>query len=279
MIHSIVKAAKVMRLFSSDEPCLTLSEIGRRLDIPKSTAHNILNTLLSEGFIEKVDGEAYALGTEIIALGQGVRVNVELRDRAAPLIRELADLCRESVYLTVKDGDHVLYIYAVESSRRLLARSAVGDRAPLHCTAVGKSVLAALPLPAAQAAIARTGLPAFTAHTLIDPDALLADLEQTRQRGYAIDNQEHEMRTYCLGAAVLDERGHVIGACSISGADREIIRRRLDDLAPQIVATAQDISRRMGYVPPTPSRVAGAPRPEPRSRQRRESARKTLSYD
>lgn len=279
MIQSIVKAIHTMSLFSSAKPLLTLAEISQRLDIPKSTAHNILKTLISEGFIEKVDGEAYALGTAIVALGQGVRVNVELRDRAAPLIRELADLCRESVYLTVKDGDRVLYIYAVESSRRLLARSAVGERAPLHCTAVGKSVLAALPLPEAQATIARAGLPAFTPYTLTDPDALLADLEQTRQRGYAIDNQEHEMRTYCLGAAVLDQRGDVIGACSISGADREIIHRRLDDLAPQIVATAQDISRRMGYVPPTPSRVAGAPRPKPRSRQHQPVARETPAHD
>ena len=272
MIQSIVKAVRIMSLFSSDEPTLTLAEISRRLDLPKSTAHNILNTLLAEGFIEKVDGDAYALGTSIIALTQGVRVNVELRDRAAPLIRELADLCRESVYLTVRDGDHVLYIYAVESSRRLLARSAVGDRAPLHCTSVGKSVLAALPLPEVRAIIARTGLPAFTPHTLTDLDALLADLDQTRQRGYAIDNQEHEVRTFCLGAPVLDHRGHVIGACSISGADREIIPRRLDDLAPQIIATAQDISRRMGYVPATPSRVAGAPRPQARPAKRRFAA-------
>src|SRR5690606_1239181 len=215
MIQSIIKAIQIMKLFSSAEPRLTLAEISRRLDIPKSTAHNILKTLISEGLIEKVDGEAYALGTSIIALTQGVRVNVELRDRAAPLIRELADLCRESVYLTVKDGDCVLYIYAVESSRRLLARSAVGDRAPMHCTAVGKSVLATLAPPEAEQIIARTGMPAFTPNTMTAFDALLADLEQTRQRGYAIDNQEHEVRTFCLGAPVLDHRGHVIGSCSI----------------------------------------------------------------
>jgi len=277
VIQSIVKAIHIMRLFSSAEPRLTLAEISRRLDLPKSTAHNILKTLVSEGFIERVDGEAYALGPAIVALGQGVRVNVELRDRAAPLIRELADLCRESVYLTVHDGDRALYIYAVESSRRLLARSAVGDRAPLHCTSVGKAILAALPDEEIEAIVTRTGMPAFTPHTMTDFDALLADLEQTRQRGYAIDNQEHEVRTFCLGAPLLDHRGQVIGACSISGADREIIRRRLDDLAPQIVATAQDISRRMGYVPATPSRVAGAPRAQQPQPKRRLAAGKDRS--
>jgi len=271
MIHSISKAVRIMGLFSSDEPRLTLAEISARLGIPKSTAHNILNTLLSAGYIEKVDGDAYALGMAIIALTQGVRVNVELRDRAAPLVRELADLCRESVYLTVRDGDAVLYIYAVESSRRLLARTAVGDRAPLHCTAVGKSILAALPPEEVEQIIARAGLPAFTPHTLTDPDALRADLEQTRQRGYAIDNQEHEVRTFCLGAAVLDGQGRVIGACSISSADRELIGRRREALAPQVVATAQEISRRMGYVPATPAWVVDAPRRQTRRPNRRQA--------
>jgi DNA-binding IclR family transcriptional regulator len=271
MIQSIIKAIQIMKLFSSAEPRLTLTEISRRLDIPKSTAHNILKTLISEGFIEKVDGDAYALGTAIVALGQGVRVNVELRDRAAPLIRELADLCRESVYLTVRDGDRTLYIYAVESSRRLLARSAVGDRAPLHCTSVGKAILASLPDAEIDAIVARTGLPAFTPHTLTDPDALRADLEETRRRGYSIDRQEHELRTFCIGAPVLDHLGHVIGACSISGADPDIIGSRRETLAPALISTAQEISRRMGFVPATPSRVAHPPSRNKRRLAARES--------
>jgi len=258
MIHSISKAISIMKLFSSAEPRLTLAEISSRLDMPKSTTHNILNTLLAHGFTEKVDGEAYALGTAIITLSQGVRVNVELRDRAAPLIRELADLCRESIYLTVRDGEKVLYLYAIESSRRLQARSSVGDRAPMHCTSVGKAILAGLPLAEVHEILARTGLPAFTPYTITDANALVADLEKTQQRGYSIDNQEHEPRTFCLGAPILDKSGHVVGACSISGADREILGRRLENLAPQLIATAYGISRLMGYVPTTPSQVAYA---------------------
>lgn len=256
MIKSIVKAIQILHLFSSEEPALTLSQISTRLDIPKTTAYNILSTLVSEGFIERVGRDSYALGKAIIALTQNVHVNVELRDRAAPLIRELADECRESVYLTVKDGDEVLYIYAVESSRRLLARSAVGDRAPLHCTAVGKSILSVLPIEEVKQIIARVGLPKFTPHTITTVEALEAELEQTRFRGYAVDNQEHEWGTFCLGAPILDNQGRVIGACSISGADQEIIGRRVNTLAPQVITTAAEISRRMGYVPATPSHVA-----------------------
>lgn len=251
MIQSILKATKLMSLFSSAEPTLSLSEISSRLGIPKSTAHNILTTLQSTGYIEKVVSDSYALGTTIVALTQGVRVNVELRDRAAPLVRELADRCGESVYLTVKDGDAALYIYAIESSRRLRARTAVGDRALLHCTSVGKSILAALPDKEVEEILAHTGLPAFTPNTITDIDSLRLELNQTRERGYAIDNQEHELRTFCLGAPIVDHQGCVIGACSISGADEDIIHKHVNVLAPQVVGTAEEISRRMGYVPAT----------------------------
>ena len=105
MINSVLKAIDILHAFSPAEPRLTLAEISRRLGLPKSTAHNLLATLLARGLVEKVDGDHYALGTAVIPLTQSVRVNVELRDRAAPLLRELADACRESVYLTVLDGD------------------------------------------------------------------------------------------------------------------------------------------------------------------------------
>ena len=142
MIHSVAKAIEVLGTFSAENPRLSLAEIARRRALPKSTTHNILATLVAYRLVEKLEDDTYALGTGLISLTQGVRVNVELRDRAAPLLRQLADDTRESVYLTVLDAGQSLYIYAVESPRRLLARSVVGERVPLHCTGVGKATLA-----------------------------------------------------------------------------------------------------------------------------------------
>lgn len=249
MINSVIKAIKILNCFSAEEPKLSLAEISRRLDMPKSTVHNLLNTMLSEGFIERADRDTYALGTAIIRLSQSVRVNVELRDRAAPLLRELADKTDESVYLTVLDSGHALYIYAIESSKRLLARSAVGDRAHLHCTSVGKAMMAFLAEDEVQGIVEQSDLPAFTEHTITDHEALYKDLRQTRHRGYAIDNQEHELHTYCIGAPILDAYGQVIGACSISGNESAILDSRIDDLAHSVMYTAENISRRMGFVP------------------------------
>ncbi|MAS34007.1 MAG: hypothetical protein CL610_08365 [Anaerolineaceae bacterium] len=253
MIRSVLKAIDLMNVFSIEEPYLTLTQISDRLKMPKSTAHNLLNTLASRGFIEKVNDEYYALGTAVISLTQSARVNAELRDRAAPLLRELADTSKESVYLTYLDGDYVLYIYAIETTNRLMARSAVGDRVHTHCTGVGKAILAALEPKQVEQIIERTSMPEFTPNTLTTLDALMAELEATRKRGYSIDNQEHELGTYCVGSVIRDAHGKAIGACSISGRDPEIIGSREANLTADLLYTAQEISRHMGYVPASPS--------------------------
>jgi DNA-binding IclR family transcriptional regulator len=256
MINSVLKAIKILNLFSASEVRLSLSEISHRLDMPKSTTHNLLTTLLSQEYIEKVDGDLYALGTAPLALSQNIRVNVEIRDPAAPLLRRLADYSRESTYLTIQDGPYALYIYAVESPQRLQARSAIGERVPLHCTSVGKAIMAFLSDEAIEAIVAKVGLPVFTENTLNTLDALRQDLARTRTRGYALDIEEHEVQTYCVGAPVFDRKGHVLGACSISGGSRRIVTDRLTDLSTRVVETARAISRQMGYVP---SRISDVP--------------------
>lgn len=249
MIGAVLKAIDVLQAFSPAEPHLTLGEISQRLGLPKSTTHNLLATLASRGLVERVDGGSYALGNAIIALAHAARVNVELRDRAAPFIREFAYRCRESVYLTVLDRGYSLYIYAVESPRRLLAGTAVGQRVPPHCTAVGKAMLAFLPRAQVDEIVGTLGLHRFTPHTLTDADALHAELAETRARGYSVDREEHELGTFCVGAPILDRRGRLVAACSISGPDREIVASRLPELSSEVMQTAQEISRLMGYVP------------------------------
>jgi len=259
MINSVLKAIDILNLFSTSEPRLSLAEISHRQGLPKTTTHNLLKTLLSRGFVEKTDDGRYALGTAIIALTQPVRVNVELRDAAAPLLRALADACRESAYLCVPDDGWGLYIYAVESPDRLRARTAVGDRIHLHCTSLGKAILSRLSQEEVEAIIDRRGLPRFTDLTITDREALHRELEHTRARGYAIDVGEHEVGLYCIGAPILSKEGRVAGACSVSGQNPEIIHSRLEDLSTRVMYTAQEISRRLGYVPDRLSALASVP--------------------
>ena len=249
---SLLKALDLLTVFTVAEPRLPLTEISRRLGLPKSTTHRILATLHARGFIERLDNEDYALGTTLIALGQAVRVNVEVRDRAAPVARSLAEQTQESVYVAVREGDHVLYIYAIETSQRLVARTAVGDRVPLHCTGIGKASLAFAELR--EPHLANTSnLHRFTDATITDPDVLRAELATIRQFGYAIDRGEHEHGTFCTAAAFFGTGGAVVGAISISGRDPAIIDARLSDLSRAVTVAAGEISSRLGYVAPRPS--------------------------
>jgi IclR family transcriptional regulator, acetate operon repressor len=258
MINSINKAFDILDLFSPLEPRLSLSEISKRLGLPKSTVYNLLATLVARGVLEKVDHEYYAMGTAIIDLTRSVRVNVELRDRAAPMLRKLADISHLSVYLTTLDKGECLYIYAIETSRRLLARTAVGDRVPLHCTSVGKVIIAHLPEEEAHEIVSR-GLERFTAATITDPDNLYSVLKEICSQGFAIDNSEHEDGIYCVGAPIFNSQGQVIGACSISGTDPSILDDALKDLSSLVMTTAQEISRRMGFVSSSPTKILSMP--------------------
>ncbi len=152
------------------------------------------------------------------------------------------------MYLTALDSDYALYIYAVESPHRLLARTAIGDRAPLHCLCP-EGMLSNLSRDQVDAIVGRVGLRAFTVRTITDADTLHTELTRVREQGYAVDNAEHENGLYCIGAAIYNHRGDVIGACSVSGADQEILGSRLQDLSVGVMQTAQSVTQRMGYVP------------------------------
>jgi IclR family transcriptional regulator, acetate operon repressor len=250
MINSVLKAAQILDLFSPERPRQTLAQLSEASGYPKTTLYTIAATLVHAGLLERV-GDTYALGKHILRLSQAARVNVEVRDRAAPILRELADTTRESVYLTVPDGAWVLYVYAIESSHRLQARSAIGDRAHFHSTSVGKAMLAFME-GAARESIIAAGLPAVTANTIGTAEELRTELDAIRTRGYSIDHSENEANTFCIGAPILDHTASLVGACSVSGSSEELITSRLAEFAPMVVEAADRVSRRMGYVPARP---------------------------
>lgn len=258
--RSLAKAVRVLKLFSAQEPRLSLVEISARLKMPKSTTHAILRSLVTEGLIEKISSEAYALGTGILSMSQSVRVNVEVRDRAAPHVRALADEVGESVYLTFFEGDHILYIYAVETSRRLIARTAVGDRMPMHSTGAGKAILAQLPPDEAVAILKRVGMPKVTPNTITDIDTLTTELAEIRERGYSFDNSENEPGIYCIGAPLFGFQSVVVGSVSIASTDPEVIGARATDIARLLLSTCLDISRNLGYVPLSFAQLTAAAR-------------------
>ena len=249
MIASVIKALEILEVFSPEKPVLSLAEISTLLGYPKTTLHTLLRTLVYKGVIEHGDKGTYSLGTAIISMTQAIRVNVQLRDRVAPLLRELADTCRESVYLTILDKSACLYIYAIESSDRLLARTAIGERTPLHCTSAGKAILSFLPADTVEDLVKEQGMTKYNDKTIIDFAVLLKDLKISRSRGFAVDKEEHETGMFCLGSPIFNESGEVFAACSVSGTDPDILGKKKALFSAGIRYTALEISRRMGFVP------------------------------
>ena len=251
MVNSVLKALTVMECFTQERARMSLGEVAAATAFNKTTVYNILATLASKGYVVRA-GDDYALGNAVLCLTQGVLDNVEIRDRAAPILRRLADDVSESVYLVVPDGDRILYIYAIESSHRLQARSVLGERAYYHSTAIGKAVLAFSP-PAVQAAVLEAAtLPARTDNTITKPQKVRDEINLIRERGYSTDCEENEPRTFCLAAPVFGASGNLVAACSISGDTIAIVEERRDALAEKLLRAAMQVSQHMGHVPTRP---------------------------
>lgn len=254
MIRSLAKAIEVLEVFSIERPAWSLGDLSDATGYPKTTLRTILATLEEFGYVTRI-GTLYALGSATIGLSQSAWVNVEIRDRAAPDLRRMADAVGESVYLTVPEGYRILYIYAIESSHRLEARSAIGDHAYYHSTSVGKALLAFMPPEERARILDHTGLPRRTENTITDRALFERELELTRERGYAIDNVEGVPETYCLGAPLYMAGGGIVASCSISGNTPAVIEERREELVAHLLAAADSISKRLGYIPRR-SRVA-----------------------
>ncbi len=242
----MAKALDVLLCFSHGEPELSLTELSARLGIHKSTMHRLLGTLESKRFVQR-DPETgrYRLGTRILELAFLVVEHNDLQQRARPHLYRLVEQCQETVDLSVLDGTHVVYLEVVESPHRVKLAARPGQRLPAHSTASGKALLAFVP-PQDLERLLSGELARYTESTLTTREALLKDLEATRQRGYAVSFQEHEAGINAVAAPVLDMRGHPIAAVAVAGPAFRLTPQRILEIAPAVRATAEAIARDVG---------------------------------
>jgi len=247
MVNSVKRAAAILSLLGK-EGRLSLTQICRTLRIPKSTTFSILETLEAERIVEKDEPTGtFSLGIRLLELGQEAQKNFELRKVASPYLQQLNHALDETVHLTVLDDDEVLYVECFDSSKRLRTYSVIGIRGPLHCTAVGKAILAFLDDDQKIRLVNRLELVKFTPNTITERKALLEDLDLVRRRGYSVDDVEHEEGVRCVGAPVYDNKGRACASISISGPTQRITKERVEELAARAKETARYISERLGY--------------------------------
>ncbi|GAB4404144.1 MAG: IclR family transcriptional regulator [Anaerolineales bacterium] len=246
--RTVAKALDVLLCFSHSEPELSLTEISARLGIHKSTMHRLLGTLEAKRFVQR-DPETgrYRLGTRILELAFLVMEHNDLQQRARPHLYRLVEQCQETVDLSVLDGTHVVYLEVVESPHRVKLAARPGQRLPVHSTASGKAFLAFVP-PHELDRLLPEELTRYTESTLATREALLKDLEATRERGFAVSSQEYEAGINAVAAPVLDMRGYPIAAVAVAGPAFRLTPERILEIAPAVRATAEAIARDVGAI-------------------------------
>jgi IclR family acetate operon transcriptional repressor len=224
----------------------SISGIGRRTGLPVSTVHRILQELTDLGWARNDGEHGYILGARLLSLAGQAADGDTVARTARPILQRLSEQSGYAAHFAVRSGDEAVYVDKVEGRRSYHMRSRIGLSIPLHCTAIGKALLANLPSEEVLAILARTGMPAMTPHTITKPDVMLAHLEVVRERGCAIDDEENEADIRCVGAAVIDHRGITVGGLSVSGLAFEVNADKIEQLVPLVHGAAQAVSAALG---------------------------------
>lgn len=243
-VQVIERMFTLLDILASREEPVSLKDIALQAGLHPSTTHRILNDLTLGRFVERPEAGSYRLGMRLLELGNLVKARLSVRDAALTPMRELHKLIQQPVNLSVRQGDEIVYVERAYSERSgMQVVRAIGGRAPLHLTSVGKLFLAADDVQRIRAYAARTGLAGQTRNSVTQLPKLEAELAQARLTGIARDNEELELGVRCMAAGIRDDHGKLIAGLSISApADR------LDEgWLPKLKATAASISEALGY--------------------------------
>ena len=224
-----------------------IGEIAEFLDVHHSTALRFLHTLRRHEFVHELPDHRYRLGSAMFRLGFQALEGIELRSVARPFMEKLNSATGETVQLATLEDDEVVYIEKVEATHRVRMVSRIGATASIHSTGVSKGILAFLPADRRRHLLEIHELRRFTPHTLTDIDALEADLAVSRERGYALDDQENEPGIHCVAAPIHSGEGDIAGAISVSAPAARIDRDTLLSFVPALVESAHGASRQLGW--------------------------------
>lgn len=247
-VQTVDKALSVLEFLSGQPQGRRGSEIARALGFHPATTHRLLSTLEARGYVRKDPvTKCYTLGLKCLELGGAVLAGIELPSIARPYLEALQAETGETVHLMINDRGQGIYLTKIESEHRVRMASQLGRRSYLHCTAVGKAMLAFMDEKEVDAIIEEHGLPRFTPNTITDKEILKKELLTIRARGYAVDNEEEERGIRCVGAPVFNHVGEPIAAVSVAGIVFRLDWAQVEAIAPKVMETAQEISKALGY--------------------------------
>jgi len=251
-VASLVRALRLLEFIALSDTRPGVPDLSEALGFSRTTVQRLLRTMESRGFVARdPETHKYSLGIRAIQVGLSGVSRLAVLDAARPHMEALARSSGETVNLAVEDTGEIVYVHKVEGPRAVRTHTALGSRRPMNCTALGKVLLASIPIERIDGILAARGLPRLTPHSVTDRLTLLNELSQVRRMGYAVDHQETEEDVCCIAAPIRGYEGKVLAGLSIAGPSA-----RMAQAEPQLIelatGAAHEVSQAMGFLPRNP---------------------------
>ncbi len=246
---SLAKGMKLLEALADAGRAMGVSELSRALGLDKGTVHRLLAILRSRGYVEQdPETRKYAVGPRMIAVSSRILGNNDVYLQARPVMKRLLQETRETVHLAMLMENLVVYIAQEISPEVVSVNTEMGQREPIHCTAVGKALVAFLLDDELDAVIRRLDFRQFTPRTITDPEQFRVHCQQIRALGYAVDDEELYPGVRCIAAPIRGYDGSVLASLGISGPTTRLQSDVIPRLGRIVMKYAQEVSRRLGYL-------------------------------
>ncbi|MFF3171824.1 IclR family transcriptional regulator [Streptomyces sp. NPDC057900] len=249
LVPAVTRALDVLELFLDGDGTLSAPEVTRKLQLPRTTVHELLTTLAARSYLATTPDQPgrYRLGVRTYQLGSRYAEQLDLAAEGRRAAEQVAETCGETVHVAILEEADVICVAKADSTHAVRMVSAAGRRLPAHCTAVGKTLLAALPAPELDDRLYGLELTGMTPHSITDEAALRTALDAVRERGIAVEHRESDPDVSCVAAPVRDGGGRVVAALSISVPMIRWSDEREQELASLAAAGAEALSARLGH--------------------------------
>jgi DNA-binding IclR family transcriptional regulator len=258
-VPSVGRALTVLEVLAESRNGYTLSDLGRRLGLPKSSLHTMLRTLGERGYVLRNPAtHRFRLGLRLFTLANLALNELGLVEQASPLLRLLMERTRLTVHMAVRERGEAVLVEKIDPPGIPRLATWVGKRMDLHCTGVGKALLAYMPQNEFQLLVKNYGFTRYNENTITSIQRLRAECEQIRRVGHSSEDEEGEIGFRCVGAPVFDHTGNVVAAISVAGTTTQITVDNSAMYVDLVKQTGEDISQSLGYTPrATEVRVVG----------------------
>lgn len=248
IIQSVERALRILDLFDEHSTELKITEISTLMGLHKSTLHSLLKTLQAQGYIsQNPDNGKYRLGMKLVERGDFVVHSIDIRQKANNYLVDLSVKTGQTTHLGILDGKEGVYIDKVEGKKAIITYSRIGRRLPIHSTAIGKALIAFKNQNEIDALLKDYVYTKQTEQSITDSKQFLAELEQVRVLGYAVDNQENEQGVKCASVPIWNHEKRVIAAISISTLIARVNGQELQEYIELLKTAGHELSQQLGF--------------------------------